>query len=121
MHHVLITYCTLKSIYFAEICDVVAIKLTYICSVSFIAATSQDLDSQGGGGNCAHVRCQFRKVSFLPVMASFKNRGRMETEPVVFFIGHYIHCKTISFLFNSVLYFPIIIIWSRKKKGNSCD
>ena len=24
---------------------------------------------------------------------------------VVFFIGHYIHYKTISFLFNSVLYF----------------
>ena len=36
MHHVLITYCTLKSIYFAEIvfiCDVGAIKLTDICSV----------------------------------------------------------------------------------------
>ena len=36
MHHVLITYCTLKSIYFAEIafiCDVGTIKLTDICSV----------------------------------------------------------------------------------------
>ena len=36
MHHVLIIYCTLKSIYFAEIafiCDVGAIKLTDICSV----------------------------------------------------------------------------------------
>ena len=25
------------------------------------------------------------------------------TEPVVFFIGHYVHCNTMSFLFNSVL------------------
>ena len=36
MHHVLITYCTLRSIYFAEIafiCDVGAIRLTDICSV----------------------------------------------------------------------------------------
>ena len=36
MHHVLITYCTLKSIYFAEkafICDVGAMKLTDIYSV----------------------------------------------------------------------------------------
>ena len=36
MHHVLITYCTLKSIYFGEIafiCDVGAIHLTDICSV----------------------------------------------------------------------------------------
>ena len=35
MHHVLITYCTLKSISFAEIafiCDIGAIKLTDICS-----------------------------------------------------------------------------------------
>ena len=41
------------------------------------------------------------------------------TEHVVLFIGHYSHYKTMSFLFNSVLYFPhnIIIIWSRKKKG----
>ena len=34
MHHVLITYCTLKSIYFAEIafiCDVGALKLRDIC------------------------------------------------------------------------------------------
>ena len=39
MHHVLITYCTLKSIYFAEIafiCDVGAIKLTYICLIIII-------------------------------------------------------------------------------------
>ena len=26
-----------------------------------------------------------------------------------------------SFLFNSVLYFPHNYIWSRKKKGNRCD
>ena len=36
------------------------------------------------------------------------------TEPVVFLIGHFIHYKTMSFLF-------IIIKWSRKKKGNRCD
>ena len=29
-------------------------------------------------------------------------------EPVVFFIGHYIHYKTMSFLFDSILYFPQI-------------
>ena len=38
------------------------------------------------------------------------NKKRIEegwlTEPVVFFIGHYIHYKTMFFLFNSVLYFP---------------
>ena len=28
------------------------------------------------------------------------------TEPVVFLIGDYIHYKTMSFLFNFVLYFP---------------
>ena len=36
MHHLLITYCTLKSIYFAGIaffCDAGAIKLSDICSV----------------------------------------------------------------------------------------
>ena len=27
-------------------------------------------------------------------------------EPLLFFIVHYIHYKTMSFLFNSVLYFP---------------
>ena len=31
--------------------------------------------------------------------------GRL-TEPAVFFIGHYIYYKTMSCLFNSVLYFP---------------
>ena len=31
--------------------------------------------------------------------------GRL-TEPVLFFIRHYIHYKTITFLFNSALYFP---------------
>ena len=45
------------------------------------------------------------------------------TEPVVLFIGHYINYKTISFLFNSVLYFPHNYhnSWSRKKKGSRCD
>ena len=46
MHHVLITYCTLKNIYLAEFaftCDVGAIKLTDICS-------TQALSSRGGGG-----------------------------------------------------------------------
>ena len=64
MHHVLIAYCTLKNIHFAEIafsCDVGAIKLIYICSVrkGLIPTTTSALDSQDGGGRCAHVRCQF--------------------------------------------------------------
>ena len=41
------------------------------------------------------------------------------TEPVIFFIDHYIHYKTMLFLFNSVLYFPHN--WSRKEKGNNND
>ena len=28
------------------------------------------------------------------------------TEPIIFLIGHYIHYKTMFFLFKSVLYFP---------------
>ena len=56
MQHVLITYCTLKSIYFAEIafiCDVGAIKLTDICcQEGLFPTTTQALDSLcvGGGG-----------------------------------------------------------------------
>ena len=45
------------------------------------------------------------------------------TEPVIFFVGHYIHYETMFFPFNSICIFLIIIIWSRKKKGNNnyCD
>ena len=39
------------------------------------------------------------------------------TEPVVFFIGHYIHYKTMSFLFNSVLYFPHDYHMVKEEKG----
>ena len=46
-----------------------------------------------------------------------KNRGRL-TEPVVFFIDHYIH---MSFLFNSVLYFPHNYCIVKEEKGNRCD
>ena len=48
----LITYCTLKSIYFAEIaliCDVGAIKLTDICS----------------------VRCDLKKINYNKVNSNF--------------------------------------------------
>ena len=42
------------------------------------------------------------------------------TEPVVFFIGHYIPFKTMSFLFNSVLYFPHNYHIVKDKKENRC-
>ena len=35
-----------------------------------------------------------------------KNRGRMADRTCSILIGHYIHYKTMSFLLNSVLYFP---------------
>ena len=47
--------------------------------------------------------------------------GALLTEPVVFFIGHYIHYKTMSFFSILFCMFLIIMIWSRKKKGNRCD
>ena len=70
MHHVLITYCTLKSIYFAGItfvCDAGAILLSDICSVrkGLIPTTTQALDSQGGGGSCAHVIIMSILISIL--------------------------------------------------------
>ena len=46
------------------------------------------------------------------------NRGRM-ADRTCNILGHYIHYKTMFFLFNSVLYFPHN--WSRKKKGNNND
>ena len=39
------------------------------------------------------------------------------TEPVVFFIGHFIHYKTMSFLFNFVLYFPHNYQMVKEEKG----
>ena len=42
------------------------------------------------------------------------------TEPVVFFIGHYIPFKTMSFLFNSVLYFPHNYHIVKDEKENRC-
>ena len=39
------------------------------------------------------------------------------TEPVVFFIGHYIHYKTMFFLFNSVFYFPYNYHMVKGEKG----
>ena len=39
------------------------------------------------------------------------------TEPVVFLIGHFIHYKTMSFLFNSVLYFPHNYQMVKEEKG----
>ena len=43
-----------------------------LCQAGLIPTTSQALDSRGGGGSCAHVRCQFWWLSFLPVIARFK-------------------------------------------------
>ena len=39
------------------------------------------------------------------------------TEPLIFFIVHYIHYKTMSFLFNSVLYFPHNYHVVKEEKG----
>ena len=55
MHHVFITYCTLKNIYFAGIafiCDAGAIKLSDICSVrkGLIPTSTQALARSGRGG-----------------------------------------------------------------------
>ena len=55
----------------------------------------------------------------LSCLSSFKIRieeGWL-TDPVVFFIGHYIHYKTMSFLFNSVLYFPHNYHMAKEEKG----
>ena len=39
------------------------------------------------------------------------------TEPVAFIIGHYIHYKTMSFLYNSVRYFPNNYQMVKEEKG----
>ena len=85
MHHVLISYCTLKSIHFAEIalsCDVGAIKLIDICSVrkGLIPTTTKALDSQDGrgGGVVPMSDVNFDKYpSCLSWQVLNKNRGRM--------------------------------------------
>ena len=43
-------------------------------------------------------------------------------EPVVFFVDHYIHYNHRTMPFISILFlnFHIIIMWSKKKKGNRC-
>ena len=48
-----------------------------------------------------------------------KNRGEEGwlTEPVIFFIGHYIHYETMFFLFNSVSYFPHNYHMVKEEKG----
>ena len=43
------------------------------------------------------------------------------TEPVGFFICHYIHCETMFFLFILVCIDHTTIISSKKTKGNRCD
>ena len=43
------------------------------------------------------------------------------TEPETIFIGHYIHYKTMFFLFNSVLYFPHNYHMVKEEKWNRCD
>ena len=104
MHHVLITYCTLKSIYFAGIafiCDEGAIKWSNICSVrrGLITTTTQALDSQcvcwGVGGLCP---CQMSILKSILLVCHGKFQIRIEegwlTELVVFLIGHFIHYKT---------------------------
>ena len=39
------------------------------------------------------------------------------TEPVVFFTDHYIHYKTMSFLFILIPIFNIIILMVKEEKG----
>ena len=66
MHHVLITYCTLKGIYLAEIafiCDLGATDRYLLCQEGLIHTTTQALDSHGGGE--------------LSWQSLNKNRGRM--------------------------------------------
>ena len=63
MHHVLITYCTLKSIYFAEIafiCDVGAIKLTDICLIIIIWPRKKK-----------GKRCDLKKINYNKVNSNF--------------------------------------------------
>ena len=58
MHHVLITYCTLKSIYFAGIafiCDEGAIKRLNICSVCQEGLNPHSLRYSVGGGEWGGV------------------------------------------------------------------
>ena len=63
MHHVLITYCTLKSIYFAEIafiCDVGAIKLTDVCLIIIIWPRKKK-----------GKRCDLKKINYNKVNSNF--------------------------------------------------
>ena len=85
MHHVLIKYCTLKSIYFAGIafvCDACAIKLSDIFSVSNGQIPTTISILLGCHGEF-EIRIE---------------KGWL-TEPVIFFIGHYIYYETMFFLF----------------------
>ena len=103
MHHVLIAHCSLKSIYFAEIafiCDVGAIKLTDIGRVN--PHNYSGFRWSGGEQLCP---CQMSILILLACHDKVRIEKGLLTEPVVFIIGHYIHYKTMSFLFNSVLYF----------------
>ena len=63
IYHVSITYCTLKSIYFAGItfiCDAGAMKLSDICPVRKGLNPHKFSGFKWSGGRCcAHVRCQF--------------------------------------------------------------
>ena len=55
--------------------------------------------------------------SWLSLQVLNKNRGRMVNRTVIFFICHYIHYKTMFFLFNSVLYFPHNYHMVKEEKG----
>ena len=70
------------------------------------------------GGSCL---CQMSTFISILLACHGKFKIRIEegwlTEPVVFLMGHYIHYKTMSFLFNSVLYFPHNCYMVRKEKG----
>ena len=75
MHHVLIIYCTLKSIYFSEIpfiCDEGAHRYL-LCQEGLILTTTQAL-VRGGGGLCP---CQMSILISILLACHGKNRGRM--------------------------------------------
>ena len=60
-------------------------------------------------------------LNFDPSCLSWHILNRIEegwlTEPVELFIGHYIYYETLSFLFNSVLYFPHNNHMVKEEKG----
>ena len=72
-----------------------------------------------GGGEVVPVSdVNFDKYpSCLPWQVLDKNRGRMADRTEIFFIGHYIHYKTMSFLLNSVLYFSHNYHMAKEEKG----